>query len=238
LSSKAIEKERDPVGLPDFTLPVAIVAQIIASLKVDIAAQSIGNIKVDIAAQSIESLNVNIASQSVTLDINIKSSSISVPVDIVAQSITLDVNIASATAIINVNVTNAVININFGSQTTGVKTEDIWSAEIGYNRVVNGSAYIDSGSFEDVIIYTVPYGEKLYISVVSGTSEMSSRKFCVLLYNYTLDIWYWFECSDTAIHMHFSPPIVVPGGHTILIRIYNYDSAPDEFRATLLAWKK
>jgi hypothetical protein len=74
--------EEDPEGLPDFTLPVAIAAQLIASLAVDIKAQSVGNLKVDIAAQSLTTLNVNIASSSVTLNVNIT-----------AQSVTLNINI-------------------------------------------------------------------------------------------------------------------------------------------------
>jgi len=39
-----------PTGLPDWTVPTAIAAQLIGRLAVDAAAQSIENIKVDIAA--------------------------------------------------------------------------------------------------------------------------------------------------------------------------------------------
>ena len=38
-----------PTGLPDWTVPTAIVAQLIDKLAVDIAAQSIGSIKVNVA---------------------------------------------------------------------------------------------------------------------------------------------------------------------------------------------
>ena len=42
----------DPVGAPDFTLPVSILAQIIESLKVDITAQSIPTLNINIASIS------------------------------------------------------------------------------------------------------------------------------------------------------------------------------------------
>jgi hypothetical protein len=40
----------DPVGAPDFTLPVSILAQVIESLKVDIAAQTLSTLKIEISA--------------------------------------------------------------------------------------------------------------------------------------------------------------------------------------------
>jgi len=282
LSSEAIEKERDPVGLPDFTLPVAIVAQVIASLKVDIAAQSIGNIKVDIAAQSVEqlnvniaaasvtipiniagssinvpidikassvtipvsiqssavTLNVNIASQSVTLSVNIAGSNINVPVDIKAQSVTLNVNIAGASATVNVNVTNAYINLNFYGQTTGVKTEDIWSAEQGYNKIMGGSALIIGGGGASLITYTVPTGKKLYIAGISITPLEYGTPFFGYLENTTDVITYIHFMNDRSVVILLPVPIPIPGGKTINLWVSNLASDSRHFYATILAWEK
>jgi hypothetical protein len=86
--------EEDPEGLPDFTLPVAIVAELIPSLAVDITAQSIGNLKVDIASQSLAQLNVAIVASTATIDVNIVSSTAAINVNITAQSVVLNINIA------------------------------------------------------------------------------------------------------------------------------------------------
>lgn len=124
----------DPEGLPDFTLPVAIVAELIPSLAVDITAQSIGNLKVDIAAQSLSMLNVHIASSSVILNVNIASQSatlnvnvtnatlniniagvssgVTVPVTIQSSTVTLDVRITSSTATLNVNIAGQATTLN------------------------------------------------------------------------------------------------------------------------------
>jgi len=58
---------KDPVGYPDFTLPVSIIAQIIETLKVDIVAQTLEELKVDIAAQTISNVTIEIAAQTVSV---------------------------------------------------------------------------------------------------------------------------------------------------------------------------
>ncbi|MCD6434714.1 MAG: hypothetical protein J7L14_03805 [Candidatus Diapherotrites archaeon] len=82
-----------PTGLPDYAVPVGIVAQAIDTLAVDIAAQSIAKIGVDIVAQSLGQLNVNIASATATLGVSIVSSTATLDINIAAQDI--DVNIYS-----------------------------------------------------------------------------------------------------------------------------------------------
>jgi len=80
---------KDPVGYPDFTLPVSLVAQIIEKLKVDIVAQTIPHIDVDIAAQTVGNINVNLAASTITLDVNIASQAANLNIDIKAQSISV-----------------------------------------------------------------------------------------------------------------------------------------------------
>jgi ribosome-associated translation inhibitor RaiA len=105
----------DPEGLPDFTLPVSIVGQVIASLAVDIKAQSIGNLKVDIAAQSVGNLNVNLAASSITLNVNITGSAITLNIAIKSPldaSGNVKINLAASSITLNVNVTNSSLNVN------------------------------------------------------------------------------------------------------------------------------
>jgi hypothetical protein len=61
----------DPVGAPDFTLPVSILAQVIESLKVDIAAQSITLLNIKLESVGDVTLNVNITG---TPTVNIQTS--------------------------------------------------------------------------------------------------------------------------------------------------------------------
>jgi hypothetical protein len=61
----------DPVGAPDFTLPVSILAQVIESLRVDIAAQSIPLLNIKLASVGDVTLNVNITG---TPTVNIQTS--------------------------------------------------------------------------------------------------------------------------------------------------------------------
>jgi hypothetical protein len=61
----------DPVGAPDFTLPVSILAQIIESLRVDIAAQSIPLLNIKLASVGDVTLNVSITG---TPTVNIQTS--------------------------------------------------------------------------------------------------------------------------------------------------------------------
>jgi hypothetical protein len=102
----------DPVGAPDFTLPVSILAQVIESLKVDISAQSIPKLQINIAGIS-PGIVFNVA-QSGTWTINIGA-----PLDAsgnlktsIQSSVTLSVNITNCTVTLNVNVTNSSLNVN------------------------------------------------------------------------------------------------------------------------------
>jgi hypothetical protein len=64
-------KSVDPVGAPDFTLPVSILAQVIESLRVDIAAQSIPLLNIKLASVGDVTLNVSITG---TPTVNIQTS--------------------------------------------------------------------------------------------------------------------------------------------------------------------
>jgi hypothetical protein len=61
----------DPVGAPDFTLPVSVVAQVIPQLDVNIAAQSIPTLNVNLSSVGDVTLNVNITG---TPTINVQTS--------------------------------------------------------------------------------------------------------------------------------------------------------------------
>jgi len=104
------------VGLEDFTFPVAIAAQLIASLQVDIAAQSIGFLKVDIAAQSIDAINVNatIVQSNVTLDVNVTGSTVTLNVNIagVASGVTVPISIQSSAVTLNVSIVSSTVTLN------------------------------------------------------------------------------------------------------------------------------
>ena len=120
--SRQVALEQDPEGLPDFTLPVSIVGQVIATLAVDIKAQSIGNIKVDIAAQSLQALNVNITGSSVTLNVNIAGS-----------SATLNVNVTNST--LNVNVTNNTLNVNVTNSSLTVTVSNTVNVNVANSQL-------------------------------------------------------------------------------------------------------
>jgi len=96
------QRKQDPVGYPDFTLPVSIIAQIIEKLKVDIVAQTLAELKIDIVSQTLAQLNVNIAASAITLDVNIASSAITLDVNIAASAVTLNVNIVAQTVDLNI----------------------------------------------------------------------------------------------------------------------------------------
>jgi len=303
-------EKKDPVGLPDFTLPVAIIAQLIAHLKVDIVAQSIENLRVDIAAQSVAELKVNVVAASATLNVNIVSSqailnvnivqsqatlnvnivssqtafnvvitqstvaldinikspldtSGNVKINIAAQSITLNVNVTNSqlnvyvtnsslnvyvtnstlnvsitNTSLNVNVTNSSITIVFGSQTTGVKTEDIWSSEQGYNKVFRGAASVGAGAVYTLASYTVPSGKKLYIAfiVVSGNPPNATLDWWI--YNETTYVTITEVVQNAATPINYSPPIVIPGGQTVSVKVYNPGTTTVYVYVSMLAWEK
>jgi len=126
------------VGYPDFTLPVAIIAQAIADLKVDVVAQSIGFIKVDIAAQSIGPISVNIAAAEVALNVNVVNSVLNV--NIAAQSVLMNVNIQEYKP----TLTNATLH------------------ERGLRVLRRGNVYSGVG-----VLYEVPEGKTAYLVYTS-----------------------------------------------------------------------
>jgi len=139
------QREQDPVGYPDFTLPVSIIAQIIEKLKVDIVAQTIDHIDVDIAAQTLNRVNVNIAASAVTLDINIAASAVTLDVNIAASAVTLDVDIVAQTVDLNIK-TSGGANIIIDKLTQTAYTErrvtlsnngatPIWTYQTGAKRI-------------------------------------------------------------------------------------------------------
>lgn len=157
----------DPRGLPDYTLPVSILAQIIESLKVDIVSQTLSQLKVDIVAQSLPKLEVDIASvgdvvfnvaQSGTWTINaVQSGSWSINIGSISSGVVFNVNIGSISAGVVFNVAQSgtwTVNaaqsgswsINIGSVTAGVVFNvnvSSVSAGVTFNVNVTGSVAID-----------------------------------------------------------------------------------------------
>ena len=216
-----------PAGLPDWTVPTAIVAQLIDKLAVDIVAQTIGNVKVDIAAQSLSELNVNVTNAQ--FDVNIVGSDITLPVSIKSSSVTLNVNIAAQ---------NITLDIDVSAQSVGLKPEDVWSAEQGYNKSIVASATVGSGSGLTMISYTVPSGKKLYVKKVHASPFHADTSFYVYVRDDTAGVTYALAADDKGREFDFSPPLVIPGGNTVKVVIYNTSSADDDFAASLLGWEK
>ncbi|MCC5989925.1 MAG: hypothetical protein LM558_00245 [Thermosphaera sp.] len=173
----------DPEGLPDFTLPVAIVAELIPSLAVDIAAQSIGNLKVDIAAQSLSALNVAITSSSVTLDVRITSSTATLNVNIAGQATTLNIAVISpvdASGNLKVAVQSSVtINVNIASQSITLNV-NIASSSVTLNVNVTNSTlnvYVTGGSVTATISGTVNVNvtnSTLNVSIINSTVTLNT----------------------------------------------------------------
>jgi len=170
--SKQVALAEDPEGLPDFTIPVAIVAQMIASLAVDITAQSIGNLKVDIAAQSLATLNVNIASQSITLNVNISSQSTTLNVNIASSSITLNVNVTNSSLTVNVS---GRVDVNIASQSVTLNV-NISSQSVTLNvNVTNSTLNVNiSGSSVTLNVNITGATATLNINVASGIVSLSN----------------------------------------------------------------
>jgi len=238
-----------PAGLPDWTVPTAIVAQLIDKLAVDIVAQTIGNVKVDIAAQSLSELNVNVTNaqfdvnivgSDITLPVSIKSSSVTLDVNIVGSDITLPVSIKSSSVTLDVNIAaqNITLDIDVSAQSVGLKPEDVWSAEQGYNKSIVASATVGSGSGLTMISYTVPSGKKLYVKKVHASPFHADTSFYVYVRDDTAGVTYALAADDKGREFDFSPPLVIPGGNTVKVVIYNTSSADDDFAASLLGWEK
>ena len=142
-----------PVGLEDFTFPVTIVGQLIASLQVDIVAQSITTLKVDIAAQSIGPLNINIAHSDVTLNVYVTNATLAV--NVVG---TVNVNIASASTTLNVNISAQTVTVSTFIQDFRPTISFAGILEKGDRIFADGT--VQGGS---ITIYTVPAGKRAYL---------------------------------------------------------------------------
>ena len=138
------EKGEDPVGLPDFTLPVSVAAQEIETLAVDIKAQTVGPLAVNITGvASTLTFNVNISSISsgVAFDVRIvyvaSDLLFNVNIGSISAGVTFNVNIQSVSSGVtfNVSVTNASLNVNISSISSGVvfnvAQSGSWTINIG-----------------------------------------------------------------------------------------------------------
>jgi len=149
----------DPVGAPDFTLPVSILAQIIESLKVDIVAQSIPKLQINIAGIS-SGIVFNVA-QSGTWTINIGApldssgnlktsiqSSVTLNINITNCQVTLNVNVINSK--LDVNITNTSLNVNVTNSTltvtvSGTVNVNITNSQLNVN-VTNTSITVSIGA--------------------------------------------------------------------------------------------
>ena len=132
----------DPVGAPDFTLPVSILAQVIESLKVDISAQSIPTLNINIASIS-QGVTITTTVSNMPSTFPLPSDQISslqqVTIQNVAAGLYIPINIARADATVNSNATisgvvagvyvpitihsvesGVIFNINISSVSAGV----------------------------------------------------------------------------------------------------------------------
>jgi len=98
---------KDPIGYPDFTLPVSILAQVIESLKVDIVAQTLGNLKIEIAA----------VASGITIDTNVLNfpSVYPLPADQVSSLQQVTIQNIAAGLVFNVCVTDITATINIAN---------------------------------------------------------------------------------------------------------------------------
>jgi len=99
------KKGIDPVGAPDFTLPVSILAQVIESLRVDIAAQSIPTLNINIASIS-QGITITTTVSNMPSTFPLPSDQISalqqVTIQNIAAGLIFNVNIAEVTATLNI----------------------------------------------------------------------------------------------------------------------------------------
>jgi hypothetical protein len=145
-------KSVDPVGAPDFTLPVSILAQIIESLKVDIAAQSIPKLQINI--KSIDSGVVFNVAQSGSWTVNAAQTgawtiNIGQPLDAngnlktsIQASVTLNVQTPAGVQL-NVNIAHIDSGVVFNVAQSGTWTVNV-QTPAGVQLNVN-IAHIDSG---------------------------------------------------------------------------------------------
>ena len=225
----------EDAGLPDFTLPVSIMAQAIASLKVDIVSQSIAYLRVDIASQSITELNVRIASSGVTLNVNITG---------IESGVTLNVNIVdvASTVTLNVNITNVLVNINISAQTIGLKFEDVWSAEQLYSQYRTDICYAPANNSCMIQIY-FPSGINVgYIReiILTPLTKQTPSLFTIYLYDTTtgnyIVLFRIFSTEGRVIEL--SPPTRITSQFIVIIFCLNYSSSAEYYSATVMLWEK
>ncbi len=216
-----------PAGLPDWTLPVGIVAQMIDKLAVDIIAQSVGNVKVDLAAQSLANLNVYVTNAEIP--IRIRATDVTLPVSIESSTVTLDVNISAQTIDVAVNIT---------AQQVGLKDESIWASEQGYSKTLLASVTVQVGVCQYAIWYNVPAGKKLYVRKVYVSPHEPGIRFYTDVEDYTAANVYALKADTVGVEFSFDPPIVIPGGNTFAVMICHYESTNQPFNASALGWEK
>jgi len=99
---------------PDWTLPVSVRAQEIASLAVDIAAQSLSELTIKIAGQevpvTIEPAGGVVFNVQGSVDANITNSSLNVNAYVTNSKLNVDANITNSQ--LDVNVTNSSLDVN------------------------------------------------------------------------------------------------------------------------------
>jgi hypothetical protein len=103
----ALQKNgEDPVGAPDFTLPVSIIAQVIPKLDVNIAAQSIPTLNINISSIS-QGVTVTTTVSNMPSTFPLPDSQIStlqqVTIANIAAGLVFNVNVSQITAAININ---------------------------------------------------------------------------------------------------------------------------------------
>jgi hypothetical protein len=86
--------------------------------------------------------------------IDVQGAYIMLPVDIQAQYLTLEIDIKAQTI--------EHLDINIDAQQVGVYLQPAWSAKEGTDKDLNGSGTLVSGSYLNVIDYTVPEGKTFY----------------------------------------------------------------------------
>jgi len=180
------QHEQDPVGYPDFTLPVSIIAQIIEKLKVDIVAQTLAELKIDITSQTLPELDVNIAASAVILDVNIASSA-------------------------------AVVDIDISAQTISVKLVPDWGAIQAEDVDVYGTKAAASGSYVQVLSYTVPTGKTLLIYDWSIAIYGSDGQVVAYMYNNTDDLIINVGGGARGFQTPLSKPKRIGAGKTVSI---------------------
>ena len=210
-------------GMPDFVRPVAIAAQLIADLKVDIVAQTLANLKVDIVAQSITALNVSIVSTNVVIPVSIESSAVT----------------------FNVNITNSQVTLNtsFAAQTIGVKTEDVWAAEVGYLKTAAWGCTTRAPDYAcwDYVPAASP-NKTFYLSMLTISPRWVMTKSSYYVTIYDPDTGQYFPIlmlvDNVGRSVTFVPPLKIPYPKKIYFFITNAEQLEQSYGLILVGWEK